>query len=193
MFPWPAFLSYIFITAFTPGPNTIASMSNGSKVGLKKTMPFILGVFLAQCVIMSLCAIFTSALFKLIPIIKLPMLIIGASYILWLAWKIAHSSGEIQSDDSASATVQAGALLQFVNPKLYLYTITSLSGFVLPYYTSLPVVLGFCLILTFTALLSCASWAAFGSLFRHLFSNHTRVVNYTMAALLVYSAIALFL
>lgn len=193
MFPWPAFITYIFITAFSPGPNTITSMSNGSHYGLRQTMRFIAGVFCAQIVIMSLSAVFTSALFKFIPMIKTPMLLIGASYILWLAWKIFRSDGEIKTSKTSGATFQSGAFLQLVNPKLYLYTISSLSGFVLPYYQELPIVLGFCLILAFTAFLSCLSWATFGSVFRRLFANHTKVVNYIMAALLVYSAIALFL
>jgi threonine/homoserine/homoserine lactone efflux protein len=35
-----AFLAYILVTAYTPGPNNILSMSNGSMYGFKKSFPF---------------------------------------------------------------------------------------------------------------------------------------------------------
>lgn len=44
MFSWIGFLSYVFITAFTPGPNNIMSMSNASRLGFKKAFPFNLGI-----------------------------------------------------------------------------------------------------------------------------------------------------
>ena len=34
MFPWPQFLTYVLVTAGTPGPNTLMSMGNGSRLGL---------------------------------------------------------------------------------------------------------------------------------------------------------------
>ncbi|WP_312815044.1 hypothetical protein [Sedimentibacter sp.] len=35
-----AFISYAFITSFTPGPNNIMSMTNATKYGFKKSLPF---------------------------------------------------------------------------------------------------------------------------------------------------------
>lgn len=192
MFPWPAFLSYIVVTAFTPGPNNIASMSHGTKYGFRQTLPFILGIYSALLLIMSVCAFFTSALFRIMPVIKTPMLFVGAGYILWLAWKLVQSDGQLKAKSSGRGSFQTGFWLQLVNPKLYIYTITALSGFILPYYSRLIVLLGFVLILATTAVTSCLLWASFGSLFRNLFARHTKLVNYTMAALLVYSAVALF-
>ncbi len=40
-----AFLSYVIITTFTPGPNNIMSMSNASRYGFRKSLPFNVGVF----------------------------------------------------------------------------------------------------------------------------------------------------
>ena len=192
MFPWPAFLSYIGVTAFTPGPNTIASMSHGTKYGFKQTLPFILGIYTALVLVMSICAVFTSALFRILPVIKTPMLFVGAGYILWLAWRLVQSDGVLTAQASGRGSFQTGFGLQLVNPKIYIYTITALSGFVLPYYSRPVELLGFVLILATTAVTSCLLWAGFGSLFHHLFARHTKLINYTLAALLVYSAIALF-
>lgn len=40
MFNWLNFLSYAVITAITPGPNNIMSMSNAGRLGFRKSFPF---------------------------------------------------------------------------------------------------------------------------------------------------------
>ncbi|NLM87020.1 MAG: hypothetical protein GX171_10060 [Clostridiales bacterium] len=40
---WTAFLVYALSTAATPGPNNILSMSNGSRKGFLKALPFFHG------------------------------------------------------------------------------------------------------------------------------------------------------
>lgn len=52
MFNWFAFLTYAVITAATPGPNNIMSMSNGGRLGFKGALPFNFGIlagFAAVC------------------------------------------------------------------------------------------------------------------------------------------------
>ena len=39
MFPWFSFLTYAVVTAVTPGPNNIMSMSNGSRKGFRGALP----------------------------------------------------------------------------------------------------------------------------------------------------------
>lgn len=45
MFPWFSFLTYAVVTAVTPGPNNIMSMSNGSRKGFRGALPFNLGIW----------------------------------------------------------------------------------------------------------------------------------------------------
>ena len=40
MFQWHLFLTYAVVTAATPGPNNILSMSNGSRKGFRGALPF---------------------------------------------------------------------------------------------------------------------------------------------------------
>ena len=87
-----------------------------------------------------------------------------------------------------------GLALQFVNPKLYLYGILSMEVYILPYYQNQPLtLLGFALLLALIGFIFTLCWAAFGSVFRRVFSHHGRIVNTIMALLLVYCAISLFL
>jgi threonine/homoserine/homoserine lactone efflux protein len=80
MFPWISFLSYIIIVAYTPGPNNIMSMNNAKNVGFKKGMAFNFGIFAGFLAAITLCLIFSTVLYTLIPKIQLTMKILGASY-----------------------------------------------------------------------------------------------------------------
>ena len=193
MFPWYSFLTYAVITAATPGPNNIMSMSNAGRLGFRRALPFNLGIWVGFTIVMALCTLFCTALSALIPAIRLPMLVLGAAYMLYLAWGTFRSSDVIQ-EDHAREGFRSGLLLQFINPKIYLYGIMSMEAYILPYYSGQPaVLLFFALLLAFIGFVFTLAWAAFGSVFRLLFSRHARVVNTIMALLLVYCAVSLFL
>jgi len=191
---FPAFLSYVLVTTFTPGPNTIMSMSNASRYGFRNSMKFIVGIVCGFFAIFVLCSIFSAALYSLIPSIKQVMTFIGASYILWLAWKTYKSKPHsIDENQKSTNTFMSGLLLQFVNIKLILYAITTVSTFIVPYYKSGLALVGFCALLTFIGFIANCCWALFGSVFQKFLVKNDKVVNTVMALLLVYCAVRLFL
>lgn len=192
MFQWPAFLTYIVVTAITPGPNVITSMSNGTRYGVLKALPFNFGIFIGVTLVGGLSTIFTRTIFHYIPTLKTPMLVLGAGYILWMAYRVARSEGELRLSKDATASFHSGLILQFLNPKLFIYVITAFSSYVLPHYQQPIILLGFVLLLATNSFLMSLLWSSFGSMFRKLFSEHRRAVNYVMAGLLVYCAVALF-
>lgn len=193
MFPWFSFLTYAVVTAVTPGPNNIMSMSNGSRRGFRGALPFNFGILAGFSVVMVLCTACCTLLSQLIPKIRLPMLVVGAGYMLYLAWETFRSSDQIEEDHSRDG-FWAGLLLQFINPKIYIYGIMSMEAYILPFYSGQPVpLLGFALLLAVIGFVFTLCWSAFGSAFRWLFSKHARLVNTVMALLLVYCAVSLFL
>ena len=193
MFSWLNFLSYAVVTAVTPAPNNIMSMSNAGRLGFRKSFPFNLGIWAGFSVVMLVCTFFCNMLSEIIPKIKMPMLIIGAIYMLWLAWKTVKSSSVIEEKQSKSSFI-SGALLQFINPKIYIYCIVSMEAYILPYYQGewLTLIL-FALLLAFIGFAFTLCWALFGSVFKLLFSKYAKVTNFIMAGLLVYCAVSLFL
>ena len=193
MFDWFSFLTYAVVTAVTPGPNNIMSMSNGSRKGFCRALPFNMGIWLGFSAISILCTIFCNLLSGWIPKIKLPMMIVGALYMLHLAWSTFRSSGDIEEDHSRDGFL-SGLFLQFINPKAYLYCIMSMEVYILPYYQgNTPVLLLFALLLAFVGFAFTLLWSAFGSVFRRLFSRHAKVINSIMALALLYCAVSLFL
>ena len=192
MFNWLAFSTYAFITAATPGPNNIMSMSNGGRLGFRGALPFNFGIWAGFSAVMLLCTAFCATLTNLIPAVKTPMLIAGAAYMLHLAWSTFRSSGVIE-DRHSSSGFYAGMLLQFINPKIYIYGIMSMQAYILPFYAGEPLTLAlFALLLAFIGFAFTLCWSAFGSAFRLIFSRHTKIVNTIMALLLVYCAVSLF-
>jgi cysteine/O-acetylserine efflux protein len=186
-----AFLSYVTVTTFTPGPNNIMSMSNASRYGLKRSMRFTLGVCAGFFLIVGLSIAFTIALYRAIPTIKPVMTLIGAAYILWLAYKTVTSKPH-DASGAGQSTFVSGMLLQFLNPKAILFGITAASTFIVPYYRSVPVLVGFAGALALMSLASTSCWALFGSVFERFMAENHHIVSWVMGALLVYCAVSLF-
>ena len=195
MFSWPQFLTYIAVVDITPGPNTLTVMSNGVRFGFRRTLPFLGGLVLGQSVIMALAGLFSKALVDYLPGVKPIMLGLGAAYMLYLAYKIWRG-GDIQAAEGqkdGSVTFANGLLLQFINPKLLLFALTSMSSYILPYFTTLPAIAAKAALIPLGGLCSCLLWTTFGSLFCGFYTRHSKPLNAAMALALVYCAIALFL
>ena len=181
MFDWPVFLTYAIATTITPGPNTIASLSNGSRKGFFKGLPLNLGMWCGFSIVMA----------AWVPMIKTPMLFIGAAYLLWLAWKTLRRSSEI-SETEGKGDFLTGFAMQFVNPKVMLYGIMSFEAYILPVYEGQYGILAcFAIVLSTIGFVNGLLWSAGGSVFRVLFSKHAKWINTAMAALLVWCAVKL--
>ncbi len=193
MFNVIEFLLYICITAYTPGPNNIMSLSNAVRYGFRKSFPFNLGILTGFSLIMQLCTLLSAVLYAHLSQARLYLQIIGAAYMLYLAWKTWRSSPEIELEETKGASFTSGFTLQFVNPKIYIYGVTAMSTFIFPYFDSTLVLIGFALFLAFVGFTGTVTWSVFGSAFRRILSRYAGIVNPVLALLLVYCAISLFL
>lgn len=193
LFPISEFLIYCFVTAYTPGANNLLSMSNAARLGFRKSFRFNLGITMGFLIVMSVCTIFSSTLYSVLPKVKIFMQILGAAYMLYLAWKVWKSSSDFEVESGKESSFLAGMVLQFMNPKIYIYAITAMSLYILPVFHSVVALIGFTLVLTVIGASGSYVWALFGSAFCKFFAQHTKTVNLVMALLLVYCAISLFL
>lgn len=186
------FLIYLWVTAITPGPNTITSMTFGNRHGVRRALPFNLGIFVGMLTLALLAAFLGNALITVLPSLKGILQWVGIAYLLWLAWHIFRSGPLEANHNATEASFQRGLLLQFINVKAILYCITSMTTFVLPYISNPMLIALNALLLATIALTSSLIWSGFGSLFRTLFQAHYRIVNTVLALLLVYCAWALY-
>lgn len=195
MFNWANFIAYALATTSTPGPNTISAMSNSSRHGFKAGLTFNLGIWAGFSIVMLICTGFCKLLAEIIPFIQPVLLVVGAAYMLYLAWNTYRTGKNIDAKDkSVGGRFSGGFVLQFVNPKIYIYGIVSMESYILPYFSEKPLMLVFfALLLAFIGFCMTLMWALFGSVFKMLFSKYSRITNTVMALLLVYCAAALFL
>ncbi len=192
MFRVSDFLIYCFITAYTPGPNNLLSMSYAAKLGFRRSVRFNFGVTAGFLAVMSMCMIFSSTLYAVLPKVRIIMQVLGTVYLLYLAWKVLKSTGDMEVENKNEASFLSGMLLQFMNPKIYIYAITTMSLYILPVYHSVWALAGFTLLLTVIGASGTYAWALFGLAFCRFFAKHTRAVNLAMALLLLYCAVSLF-
>ncbi|MDR3048718.1 MAG: LysE family transporter [Elusimicrobiota bacterium] len=192
MFLWLPFLSYAVVVTYTPGPNNIMSMNNAAAVGLKKSIPFNLGIFAGFAIVMNLCMFFSTVMFALIPKIELPMKICGAAYMLYLAYNSVKRANK-KNIEAKGGTFLEGLFLQFLNPKIFIYGITAMSAYILPVFNSLPILIAFSCLLAFIGCTGNVCWALFGATFSKIFANHSKLIGIVMAILLIYCAVSLFI
>lgn len=196
MFNLFAFVSYVFVSCITPGPNNIMSMSNGTRYGVKQSMPFCAGVATGFLLILLGCIGCNLVLYQYIPNIVEVMTYLGAIYIFYLAWVIWRDKPKEKKKKSMQLNPKGfftAVVLQFVNPKGLLFGMTLISNFVFPYFRSAGV---FVLVLLFNWIVvffCCGCWVLFGSVFQRFFETYRRLINGIMALLLVYCGVSLFL
>jgi len=188
---WFAFLSFVGVVIFTPGPNNLTSTAIGLNYGYRKALPFISGACTGCLIVISVSALLVKQAFDFSPLLETSLRILGCIYMIWLAYKIARSNPAKTSGGKASFTFYHGVLLQFVNIKAILFCIVVNSVFIIPNTSSLFEIIYFFFFLAISAFTSNTLWTLFGTVIQRVLSNTTlkNLFNYIMAALLVFIAI----
>lgn len=188
-----SFLTFTFITAFTPGPNNILALSSGSRYGFRGSAGVIAGICTGFLCVMIICGIAAFSLSVLSAGLITVMKYVGCAYIIWLAWKVATASTTNSDTAQAKTDFLTAFILQFVNIKIIIYGLTAFSGFVLPYYDSYMAVAWFILALTMIGSAGVLAWALAGSALQRFFAQHARMTNTAMGVMLLGCAVSLLL
>lgn len=188
MFSLADFLTYVLVSSITPGPNTLMSLENGRRKGVRRGITLNLGMLCGLTVVLTACLLFSAALLDYLPVFRPVMKILGAAYILWLAWKTLRRTGAVEGRDPGTGGFLAGLCFQFINPKLYVYGITSISNFILPYFDGLPARWGMTMALVGVSFVCGVIWLACGAALAGFLNRYEKPSNAVLAALLVYCA-----
>lgn len=186
------FLAYTFVTVFTPGPNNITSAAMGMAYGYRRTGQYLAGITSGFFCIMLAAGFLTELISREFPRVEGVLRVVGAVYMLYLAWTILRSSLK-EGANPPAPTYLRGLLLQLVNPKVMIFGITVFSGFINDMITARWQVIPAAAILSFLSFSSTSLWALFGSgIQRYLHHRPVLLVfNSSMAILLLYSAAAI--
>lgn len=183
-----SFLIYCVIVTFTPGPTNIVILSTAHNFGTKRAMEYSYGATVAFGILLGISAVLNTVLVAVIPKILLVMQVIGSIYMLYLAYQIykmdVSDSAEIQT-----GTFISGFLMQFINPKVVLFTMTVIPSFVMPFYTAPPALAVFVAAITIIGFCAFITWVLFGVMFKEFLAKYQKTANIIMALFLAYSAI----
>jgi len=123
-----ALLAYTTAMAFTPGPNTTLSTAMAANHGLAHAMRFVFAVPFGWCLLLVACAAGLGTLVSTVPALGAAIRLLGAAYMLWLAWKLAQRVRAPMDDGAARSALDIGfargVALQFVNAKAWINALT---------------------------------------------------------------------
>lgn len=185
------YLLFCIVMTSTPGPNNALVILSGARFGIYKTVPLILGIAFGVAVQLFTIGIGLNQIFLTLPQLQFILGFIGFIYILWLAWKIASSGPlNIELEQKPSMGFLQGALFQWVNPKAWIISISTVSTY---FALNPPVseIIYAALILMLVSIPCVGIWAVSGLFLRQHLIKHqfAFIFNITMAIALLVSVL----
>jgi threonine/homoserine/homoserine lactone efflux protein len=176
-------------SSITPGPNNMMMLASGVNYGFRRSVPHLLGISLGFCFMILAVGLGLAAVFHQFPILHTVLKVVGTAYMLWLAYKIATSTGKVEGKNGEPMTFLQACAFQWVNPKAWMMGLGALSTYPLPTQPYLPQV--FLVAAVFTAFnLPCvAVWLGLGTGLKRYLDQavYLKAFNRLMATLLVIS------
>ena len=184
------FLLYCCLMIITPGPTNIMILTTVHNYGVKRAFEFSIGASFAFFVLLSISVIFNSLLINYLPNIIVILQVVGAMYMLYLAYQILKINNTSKKENQFSS-FKTGFFMQFVNPKPVLFALTVFPSFILPYYTSFWYLTLFVVLITIIACLAFLSWILFGKVLKSFLDKYNKLVNNIMAIFLIICAVVI--
>jgi threonine/homoserine/homoserine lactone efflux protein len=181
---------FAFAMAGTPGPNNAMVTALGANHGFRRTLPVAIGMGAGVAVIIFAVAAAGGSVVTE-PRVHMVLKWTGIVYLLWLSWRIATAPVGMAKEGCRRRpfTFVEGALLQLVNPKLWVMV----AGAVVTYGCSVAgdfvVPAAFAIIFGGATLVSALVWTGIGAGAGRFLANERslRLFNRVMALLLVLS------
>lgn len=187
-------VGFAFATSVTPGPNNMMLLSSGANFGLRRTLPHMLGVSLGHGLMVLIMGLGLAGLITAVPAVLNLLKVLSLAYVLWLAWKIAHSAAPKSAETGAVPfTFLQAAAFQWVNPKAIAMAISAVTAYAGDGTAASVAVVA--AVFVSVNLPSVSVWAAMGEGLRGWLADPARLraFNWTMAGLLVASMVPVFI
>jgi threonine/homoserine/homoserine lactone efflux protein len=179
-----------FAMTWTPGPNNVMLAASGANFGWRRTVPHTLGVTFGFPLMLVLVALGLGRVFEAEPRLATALAWAGLAAMLWFAWRIATAdAARAESRSRPLSFLEAGAF-QWVNPKGWAFAVL-ISATYATGPSALEGTVAAALMFMVSGLGSSHAWTIFGAGAGRLLGTGARLraFNWTMAALLVVSAV----
>ena len=188
----PTLLLYILSVGYTPGPANIFSLSCSLRYGHRKSMRLwyglLAGFTIAATTVVIICWAVGPAIADYVKWIKY----IGAAYILYLAWTIFRSRGDIEPK-GGECNFHTGMIVQLTNAKMIVFDFMAVGMFVMPYSHRLVDYLDFVFLLLLAGPGGNLAWIMAGGFLNRIFQRYRLQVDIVLSLLLVACAVIIVL
>ena len=190
-----ALVGFAIVSSITPGPNNMMLLASGGNVGMRLTLPHMMGVCLGFTLMLVIVGMGLGAAMLAVPLLHTVLKVTSGGYLLWLAWSLARSGslGGSQAGARPMRFIEA-ALFQWINPKAWVMAVTAMAVYTVPeaMVASVLVVSGLFGVINLPCI---AIWVGFGVGLRSFLEDplRLRLFNISMAVLLLISTLPLLL
>ncbi len=120
----------VFLLISTPGPGVLSTAGFGAAYGFRPSLRYVFGLFLGTNLVMLAVITGFAAIVLSIDVLRLILLTLSMSYLVYLASKIAFAGAKIAFIEAQDPPgVLSGVLLQVFNPKAYVVNTSLIMGF----------------------------------------------------------------
>jgi len=185
-----AVATFGFITSVTPGPNNTILFATGVNYGVKKALPFLLGIMLGLSAILAAIGLGLGIVFVTLPVVYQVLKYLGFAYILFLAYSIIRSGYKPIEANSKLFGLFEATFFQFVNPKVWVVMPSFMASFI-PIGASLGQTIGLVLVFLIVTFPGALAWAVFGGLLKNFMADAKKrlIFNWIAGLLLVGSMV----
>ncbi len=189
----PALIAFTLVASFSPGPNTISTASMVLTFGYKKSIKYQAGILTGFFLVMVASGFVASTITTHFPRMVPVMTIVGALYILYLAFLIIRSSITINDEIKRPLGFFQGMFLQFLNVKTLLVGLTVYSTFLVDLPRTLLWRMASASFFTAIAIFALLLYSLFGVVLLRLLRSPriAKIINTLFGAALIYTAFAL--
>lgn len=191
-----AFLVFMVVMYFTPGPNNIMLLSSGLTYGFRRTIPHIVGIVLGFAFMVAAVGLGLGTVFLAYPILQTLLKYAGAAYLIYLAAVIAMSGPARPGEERARGpmTFWGAAMFQWINAKGWVIVIGTITAYAAIAQFPLNIAIQTAISLM-VGTVSTVAWALFGTALRPVLTSErlVRAFNVLMAILLLASLYPVFM
>ncbi|AAZ27230.1 LysE family translocator [Colwellia psychrerythraea] len=183
-----AMFSFSLAMSISPGPVNMVILSSGANYGVRKTFSFVSGGTIGFTSLLLFIGLGFYKVIDLYPLLLKYLAISGSLFIVYMGYLIASSKPKLDINEQNLPTFMQGFLLQWLNPKAWIASVSGVSLFSVP--ENNQVFLTFLLIYFLVCYLSLFSWSVLGDKVTILLSNQLRLnlFNQLMGGLLIVTA-----